>query len=225
MTRSNSGAQLSALGRLLLGKDTSQLIGYVLQAAKGIHEHVSRWREQGIYEVLTHDTTLELKDSRGEVAVVKRREVVRFLQNHVPAITDHAWGDGEIFAAYCCRPGKPVDFFQDGSRDTVLISLREIKNRGDQLTFEIRRKIVGGFHEASQSWETDIYHRTKAMSLRVVFPISRRCQRATVTQRSTSRTVVLGDEHFRFLQDGSQRLTWEVRRPRLHDRYSLKWEW
>ena len=175
--------------------------------------------------MLSHHTTLELLEPRGNEAIVRRTETVRFLQNHVAAITDHAWGDGEIFAEYDCSPGKPADFFQDGSRHTVLISLREIKNRGDELTFEIRRRIVGGFREVSESWETDVYHRIRHLSVRIVFPKTRPCSRATVTQRSTSKTVALGWKHLEFLRDGRQRLVWEMRNPRLHDRYSIKWRW
>ena len=156
---------MSTLSRLLVGEDAIRLVRYALEAARGIYQHVSRWREQGIYEVLEHDTALELMDARGEIAVVRRRQTVRFLQDHVPAITDHAWGDGEIFAEYRCHPGKAVDVFQDGSRHTVLISLREVKNRGDQLTLKIRRKIVGGFRKASQCWETDVYHRIRHLSV------------------------------------------------------------
>jgi len=163
---------------------------------------LARGREQGIYDVLEHHTTLELKDTKGEVAVLKRQQKVRFLQSHVAAITDHAWGDGEIFAGYDCSPGVPVDFYQDGSRHTVLISLREAKSRGDILKFVIRCKIVGGFRKPDECWETEVYHRTRHLSVAIIFPQGRRCRRATVTQRSTNKTVTLGPKHLRFLGDG-----------------------
>ena len=197
----------------------------LIQAGRDLYDHMSHLRAPGVYEVLSHHTTLELLGPRGNEAIVRRNQTVRFLQNHVAAITDHAWGDGEIFAEYDCSPGKPADFFQDGSRHTVLISLREIKNRGDELTFEIRRRIVGGFREVSESWETDVYHRIRRLSVTIVFPKSRPCSKATVIQHSTSKTVVLGNEHFRYLQDGRQELRWVLRRPTLHDRYTLRWRW
>jgi len=214
-----------AIIRNLLKLDSLVLVRYLVQGVQAVRRRVARGREQGIYDVLEHHTILELKDTKGEVAMVKRQQKVRFLQNYVAAITDHAWGDGEIFAEYDCLPGVPVDFYQDGSRHTVLISLREAKSRGDVLKFVIRRKIVGGFRKPDESWETAIYHRIRHLSISIVFPKERRCQKATVTQRSTSKTVALGRENLRFLGDGRQTLTWEIRNPRLHDRYSLKWRW
>ena len=178
-----------------------------------------------MYEVLEHDRTVELRDPRGQVAVVHRTQTVRFLQDYVTAITDYAWGDGDIFAEYSCSPGHPVDFYKEGSRHGLLISLREAKSRGDVQEFRIRRKVLGGFTPREECWETEVYHRTKRLGLKIGFPCERKCQRATVTQRSTSRTVALGSEHFRFLEDGRMQLEWDVRNPRLHDRYSIKWTW
>ena len=225
MLRTSLCDRLSAIMRNVPRLDALVLVRYLMRGVRSVHGLLARGREQGIYDVLEHHTVLELKDTRGEVAVLKRRQKVRFLQSYVAAITDHAWGDGEIFAEYHCSPGVPVDFYQDGSRHTVLISLRESKSRGDVLKFVIRRKIVGGFCKNDECWETEVYHRTRDLSVAIIFPRGRRCRRATVTQRSTSKTVALGPKHLRFLADGRQQLTWEIRKPRLHDRYSLGWEW
>jgi len=214
-----------AVIRNLLKLDSLVLVRYLLRGAQTVRRRLARGREQGIYDVLEHHTILELKDTKGEVAMVKRQQRVRFLQSHVAAITDHAWGDGEIFAEYNCSPGVPVDVYQDGSRHTVLISLREAKSRGDVLKFVIRRKIIGGFCRPEECWETEVYHRTRHLSVAIIFPQGRRCRRATVTQRSTNKTVTLEPKHFQFLGDGRQQLSWEIRNPRLHDRYSLRWEW
>ena len=93
----------------------------------------------GMYEILDYHSTLDISDERGEHALLARREVIRFLQDNVVAIHDHAWGDGDIFAEYHCQPGIPVDFYQDGSKHNVLISLRETKNRGDIVELSIER--------------------------------------------------------------------------------------
>ena len=217
--------RLRSILRATYRQDVVALTASLAEAASTLYERLREWRAPGIYEVRAHDTVLELKDAKGEWATVTRRQEVRFLQNHVAAITDHAWGEGDIFAEYRCSPGVPVDIYQDGSRYTVLISLREIKHRGDELNFVIRRKITGGFRKEDESWETEVYHRTGRLSVSVIFPRQRLCQRATVTQQSTSKTVALGADHSSFLQDGRQRVAWEVRNPRLYDRYSLKWHW
>ena len=225
MLRTRLSDRLNAILRTLPRLDALVLVRYMMQGVKVFHELLTHGRGQGIYEVLEQSRTVELLDPQGQVVMVRRRQVVRFLQDHVTAITDYAWGDGEIFAEYACTPGVPVDFYKEGSRHAVLISLRETKNRGDTLSFNIRRKILGGFMQRNECWETEVYHRTRHLSLTIMFPRDRKCQKAVVTQRSTSKTTALGREHFRFLADGRQQLTWEVHKPRIHDRYTLRWRW
>jgi len=225
MSQGKWTAALRPILRALLTRDSLEFLRKLIKGAREIYVYWTSRRAAGIYEVLEHHTTVELADRKGEVAVVEKRQIVRFLQDHVAALTDHAWGDGEIFAEYDCRPGLPVDLYKDGSRYTVLISLREAKSRGHILKFRIRRKILRGFLKSNECWETDVYHRTRYLSVATIFPPGRRCRRATITQLSTSKAVALGPEHFHFLPDGRQQPTWEIQRPRIHDRYSLKWRW
>jgi hypothetical protein len=180
---------------------------------------------RGMYEILDYDSTLEIKDAQGLEACVKRRETIRFLQDNVVAIHDHAWGEGEICAEYHCQPGTPVDFYQDGSKHNILISLRETKHRGDVMELEVERVVRNGLTKEEEWLETEIDHRTLRLSLSVIFPLTRHCQRATITRRSTNRTVELGRSCFDFLADGRQRLTWATDRPKLNDCYTLKWIW
>ena len=225
MTKRRSAPRLWDILLALLTKDTLSLARDLLAAGKDVIRHVSGLRPQGIYEVLEHDTTLELCDAEGKLAKVTRQQTVRFLQDHVVAITDYAWGDGQALAEYSCRPGVPVDVYDDGAKKTILISLRETKGRGDVLRFHIQRKIVAGFAKRQEWWETEIYHHTRRLRVAIIFPKDRPCQRAMVAQRSKNRTTALGKRHFCFLKDGRQRLTWEIRRPKLHDRYTIKWVW
>ena len=217
--------RLIAILRVFSSGDVTHLLIEMIERVKNLHNYVSQWRHPGVYEVLEHDTTVELVDPSGRLATVERRQMVRFLDDNLVAFTDYAWGDGNTLVDYSCSPGVPVDVYDDGAKQTILISLRETKNRGDTLHFKIQRKILRGFMERDEWWETEIYHRTQHMKVAIIFPSGRRCQRAIVTQRSTNRTIALGPEHFRFLGDGRQELTWEMRHPKLHDRYTLKWRW
>lgn len=225
MTALDLGARLGVGLRNILAGDPLGLAQQWLKGIQALRESLTRGRMRGVYEVLSHHTTLDLQDIQGQVAMVERVETVRFLQDYVAAFTDYAWGDGDIFAEYRCEPGVPVDFYQDGSRRAVLISLREAKHKGDELTFRIHRKVLGGFKTPDECWETEVYHRMQDLAVRALFPRERRCRRATILQRSTSRTVVLGPECFQFLEDGRQQLTWSLPRPRLHERYALHWQW
>src|SRR4030042_206218 len=64
---------------------------------------------QGLYEVLEYESTLELLDRKGEIAIFKKRQKVRYLQDNIIAYMDQAWGDGKFLRDYRCSPGVAVD--------------------------------------------------------------------------------------------------------------------
>ena len=179
----------------------------------------------GMYEILDYHSTLDLSDATGEKATLSRRQMIRFLQDNVVAIHDHAWGDGKLFAKYRCRPGVPVDFYQDGSKHNVLISLRETKNRGDVMEFSVERTIAGGFLKTSEWLETEVDHLTSRLRITIIFPKARPCQRATLTRKNANKTVLLEEKHLRNLISGRQELGLSLDRPKLHECYTIKWDW
>ena len=225
MSQKKSANPLSAVLWWLLARDPQELARLLSEGVRKAWDLARFHRPEGIYEVLEHHTTVVLEDVRGAVAWVRREQRVRFLQDHVVALTDYAWGDGEILLGYRCEPGMAVDRYDDGHKKTILISLRETKGRGDVLDFLIQRQVRGGFTRAHEWWETEIYHRTQHLSVAIVFPRGRPCARATVTERVRNRTVALDAGHRRFLGDGRQELRWEIWRPRLNDRYIIAWDW
>ena len=208
---------------------TSGKLTAILGSAQAVWDIATRIRDKagyhGIYEILSYDAVLELQDPEGHEATLTRCEHIRFLQDNIIAVHDHAWGNGEIFAEYICQPGEPVDFYEDGSQWKILISLRETKNRGDVMEWWIQRVIKDGFTNEQEWLETEIDHWTKKLSLSIIFPQERCCRRAILTRRSTSLTKVLDQQHFSFLQDGRQQLSWSTNHPKLHDQYRIKWEW
>lgn len=179
----------------------------------------------GMYEILDYDSTLQLADPQGKRAILTRRERIRFLQDNVVAIHDHAWGDGDLFASYKCQPGVPVDIYEDGSKYNILISLRETKRKGDTLDLWIERIIEGGFTQRNEWLETEVDHWTDQMKLSIVFPKDRHCKRATLSRRKTDKTFRLPQDRFALLPNGDQKLTWSTHRPSLHDCYTVKWVW
>jgi hypothetical protein len=129
--------------------------------------------DEGLYEVLEHEATLELFDDRGQQAISRKHQKVRYLQNNIIAYQDQAWGDGEILLDYRCTPGVPVDRYTPGQKTYILISLREVKHRGDIDVFNIEWGIRGGFVRETELWETEVTHRTKRLKIQVIFPKSR----------------------------------------------------
>ena len=116
--------------QLATTKDPLPVLAKLLAAWQKVMMVWLRSKYHGMYEILDYESTLEIVDARGDTAVLRRREVIRFLQDNVVAIHDHAWGDGQIFADYSCQPRTPVESYKDGSKFDVSISLRETKNGG-----------------------------------------------------------------------------------------------
>ena len=209
----------------LLQQDLVKALQGLVESWALLGELWDKLHYRGMYEILDYDATLEIMDPKGETAVLTRREMVRFLQDNVVAIHDHAWGNGALFAQYSCQPGVPVDFYRDGSKTNILISLRETKNRGDVVEFWIERVVKWGLVEEEEWLETEIDHQMKHLKLSVIFPLERPSRRATLSRRSTDKIIVLSQKHFALLPDGRQKLTWETNHPKLHDRYTIRWVW
>jgi len=180
---------------------------------------------RGMYEVLEYEATLELKDPEGKGATFKKREKVRYLQDNVIAYQDQAWGDGEILVDYRCTPGTPVDRYRSGYKTYVLISRREVKNKGDLDEFNIEWGIRQGFLRRTEQWETHVTHRTRCLKINVIFPKSRPPRSTTLIEQSCQRSQSLGKSAQVELPDGRWLVAWETYRPRLHENYVMQWEW
>lgn len=187
-----------------------------------------RWRglsSEGMYEVLDYTTRLELLDAGGRRARVTKRETVRYLQNNILAYQDQGWSDGETFLDYRCAPGVVVDRYRPAHKTYLLISLRGARQKGDEDLFRIEYAIRDGFRRERELWEVEISHRTRRLTLEILFPAERGPRAAWLMEHNRrSRRAFPLDETQR-LSDGRRLLTWRVESPRLYERYQLGWEW
>lgn len=174
--RNDNQSLLDKLIALLSGLPWLDVLG---QAWKILRKVMQNRSYKGMYEVLEYESTLELKDRAGKRATFKKREKVRYLQDNVIAYQDQAWGDGEILLNYRCTPGTPVDQYRSGHKTYILVSRREVKNRGDVDEFNVEWNIRQGFLKRTGYWETHVTHRTRHLEVNVVFPKSRPPRRAS----------------------------------------------
>jgi len=174
---------------------------------------------------LDYECKLILKDRAGNIATVQKREKIRYLQDYVTSYQDEAWGDGEILLRYRCSPGVPVDEYRLGHNTYKLISLREFRNKGDIDEFNIEWEMRNGFLKSIGFWGTAINHRTKKITIKVVFPKDRPPLQVSITESNLRKTHVLGKEDQRILPDGRPMVVWENTNPRLYENYVLRWEW
>lgn len=200
-------------------------IEMIAQAWKLGRKMLRGFANEGIYEVLDYECRLELKDRDGNKASVYKREKVRYLQDYVTSYQDQARGDGEILLNYRCSPGIPVDEYRLGHNTYKLISLREFRKKGDTDEFNIEWNMRNGFLKSTGFWGTAINHRTKRITIKVVFPKDRPPLQVSITESNLRKTHVLGIEDQRMLPDGRPMVVWENTKPRLYENYVLRWEW
>ena len=178
-----------------------------------------------MYEVLNYETTLEILDENGKEAILTKIEEVKFLQNNIIAFQDQAWGSGKILLDYKCTPGIPVDFYQFAHKTFILISLRNVMQKGDITKFEICWKINDGFRNPYGFWSTDINHFTKKLKVNVIFPKGRPPLKLMTVESNRQLTKELHKEVITQLPDKRWQVTWEKPNPGLYEHYILKWEW
>ncbi len=186
------------------------------------------WRglaDEGMYEVIEHEGTLELKDTKGKLALVRKRQKVRYRQNNILAYQDAAWGDGEIFVNYHCTPGMEADRYKVGQKTQILISLREVKEKNEEDEFNIEWEHHNGFIRKIEQWGSEVSHKTKQLKLNVIFPKSRPPLQVTLIENRPNKTIPLDKKAIRKLPNGRWIVSWEISKPRLYKQYSIKWEW
>ena len=188
-------------------------------------EIIEGHRSEGIYEVLDYESTLEIHDAKGTRATFKKVKKVRYLQDNIIAFQDYAWGDGEILLNYRTNRGKPVDWYRSGFKTYILLSLRDVKNKGDTDEFNIQWDIRRGFLTKDGYWGTDISQRTKHLKVNVIFPTSRSPVHLAIEESNRKSNIVLGREALKQLPDGRWLVTWETNQPRLYELYVVRWIW
>lgn len=186
---------------------------------------VQKIRKPGMYEVMDYETTLEILDVKGKNAILTKTEEVKFLQNNVIAFQDQAWGSGKILIDYKCDPGKPVDFYQFAHKTYIVISLRNVMQKGESTRFEISWKIRNGFGKSNGFWSTDINHFTRKMKVNVIFPEERPPLSINTVETNRQKNKEMPKDTLMKLPDKRWQISWEKLNPRLYEHYVLKWEW
>ena len=187
--------------------------------------YVQKLRKPGMYEVMNYESALEILDPKGKQAIFRKVEDLKFLQDNVIAIQDQAWGDGEILDDYQCSPGFPVDFYRSGHKTHVLISLRDVKQKRDQVKKNIQWNIRNGFLKSNGYWATDINHYTRKMKVTILFPKERPPIRVVMVESNRKKSKELQKDALTHLPDKRWQVTWEKSNPSMNEHYILKWEW
>ena len=206
----------------VLGQPWPEVIGSLWGIGRGI---INRLANNGIYETLDYESTLELHNSAGTKATFSKRKKIRYLQDNIIAYQDYAWGDGEILLNYRTNRGIPVDRYRSGFKTYILLSLREVKNRGDIDEFHIQWDIRRGFLTEDGYWSADVSQPTRYLKINLIFPKARPPLRLLLEETNRRQTHLLGRDAQQQLPDGRWLVSWETNKPRLYEVYVLRWIW
>jgi hypothetical protein len=207
---------------LTLGLSWFEILGEIWKHGRTLIQGLAR---EGMYEVIDYESTLELLDNKGKKAAFKKMMKVRYLQDETIAFQDFAWGDGEILLDYRTKPGWVVDQHRSGYKTYILLSLREVKNRGDIDNYMISWGIRNGFLTRDGYWSTEISHRMKQASVNFIFPKSRPPHKVLMEENNRRRATILDEKYWNKLSDGRWQVTWTVEKPNLYENYVIRWIW
>jgi hypothetical protein len=115
--------------------------------------------------------------------------------------------------------------YRSGHKTYILISLRDVKQKGDKTEFRIQWKLRNGFLKSNGYWATDINHFTHREKISIIFPKKRPPNKLMLYESNRQRTKELSNDSITQLPDKRWQITWEKQNPALHEHYILKWEW
>lgn len=172
------------------------------------------------YEVLDYDATLTLHDTHGIRATFQRSQQIRFIQDGVAGILDHAWGEGILLTNYQHSAGQVEDSFKDQGVRHLVIELQRPMWRGEELSFQVEREAMESFTKAQGILETTIDHPIKQLRRRILFPKARPVQQATLECEGKSFRLPIAR-----LQDGRTAVGFKLAHPRQNTPYTVRWSW
>ncbi|MGE0229255.1 MAG: hypothetical protein AB7I38_14720 [Dehalococcoidia bacterium] len=187
-------------------------------------EQLAQWgrRDKGAaYRVESFDGELVLHDRCGQSATYRKRERVRVTQDEVRTLNDVNWGNGRQFVGHRVQPGSVIGSAQVGPRVRHVIELPRVVRRGHRLSLRATRQIRGAFTRPTDRWlESEVYHHTERLTMRVLFPPGSRPRgsrvRCLLREIDTKLTA-------RPLPGGGSVLSFTIRRPSLGERVTISW--
>ena len=169
-----------------------------------------------LFETLSFNGYLRVL-GEGGVAVFRRRQRIRFLDDGVGLFIDRIWGDGVLLAGYSVSRGIGIiEALRTDKGYALLLSLPRRFNRGDVLDIETERRIVGAFTDRDGYWELAMNVPTHLMSLHISVPPRRRMSRPEIVAPAK------GDLSFKLRGSGAE---FAVRGPAVHVPYRVEWRW
>ncbi len=168
------------------------------------------------YETLSYSGRLELLDRAGTVAVFKRRQRIRVLAPRLSVFLDRIWGDGIVFGDYWTGALEIIEVVHTRMGWVAILGLPRTYRKGETLEVRTERRIVGGFTQPIEHWESTMFAPTKWLSLEISGPATKRLNQPIL---SVPRSDDVDVDRTR------ESLSLVVREPASHMPYRVEWAW
>lgn len=187
---------------------------------------VRLWRHRShpaSYENLRFDLCLTIHDPAGRQATLRRFQTVRFRTAEPGIVRDVTWGEGEQFADYRVDGADLVGVRNEGPNRVALLDIRRQPARHEHAEVSIERSISDGFLRAREYIEAELERPTKALCMRVAFPVGCMPRSARVELSPPSQSSVYVPVELDAA--GNPELSWSTKHPIQNTRYRLVWSW
>jgi hypothetical protein len=168
------------------------------------------------YETISFHGRLEILDKENRVAVFRRRQRIRFLEDGVTEFIDRVWGEGVLFAGYEARSMSILESIPTRRGYAVLLALPRMFARGETFDIITERRIVGGFIDQQAYWESAMAAPTEALTIDVRGPAGLILARPEIVAPARGEMD---------LRQRRRSLRFQVRQPALYIPYKLEWSW
>lgn len=169
------------------------------------------------YETLSYSGRLEFLDGAGAVAVFKRRQTIRVMSPRLSVFLDRIWGDGVLFSDYWTGGLSIVEATASRSGWVAILELPRAYQKGEVFEIRTERRIVGGFTQPVEHWDSTMFAPTKWLRLEVAGAAAGRFRWPTLS-------APLGGEEV-FVDHDRESLSLTVPEPRESAPYRLSWAW
>lgn len=166
---------------------------------------------------------LDICDAEGEVAILRRTQMVEFRTPDAGIVRELLWGEGRRGRPRGSRGTVSLGTRREGGKEVGLLSTQHPPAKGERRRIETKRVIRGALLAADEYFEAQTERPTGLLKLRVLFPTERRLV-AGRAEMSPPRAKMRALRPA-LTRDGRTSLSWTIRNPRELATYRLAWHW
>ncbi|MCC6269201.1 MAG: hypothetical protein IT300_16665 [Dehalococcoidia bacterium] len=191
--------------------------------AAAVARLIGRGDPQSSYENVSLSIELELCDTKGKRATLRRTQRVRFLAAEAGVVRDVVWGEGKSLAGYTVEGAEQLSVRHEGSKKVVLLGLPTSPGKGEDVTLKTERTILDGFRPSEGYLETVVERATKRLRLQVLFPRQRPPKE--VRLEASPPVIAARPLAVRLTKSGRGYATWGMEEPKRLVTYRIRWSW